>query len=97
MNPLFQALSKGSTPMQNTMGQTASPMMGGPFGALQGVVQRAQQIAGMFQNPQQMVQRYFPDAPAEVSGDPEQLIAWLQQTGRVNPQMVQTARQMLGR
>lgn len=62
-----------------------------------GLMQRAQQLAGMFGNPQQMVRQYFPDAPAEISGDPEQLIGWLQQTGRVNPQMVQMARRMLGR
>ena len=71
-------------------------MTGGPFGAMQGIMQRAQQLASSFQNPQQLVQRYFPDAPAEVSGNPEQLIGWLQQTGRVNPQMVQMARSIMG-
>ena len=71
--------------------------MNGPFGALNSVFQRANQLASSFQNPQQMVQQYFPDAPAEVAGDPDQLIGWLQQTGRVSPQMVQMARQMMGR
>ena len=93
MNPLFQALTGGmASPGQNPM-QTGAAVAG-PF---QGVLGRAQQLAGMFQNPQQIVQRYFPDAPAEVAGDPNQLLGWLQQTGRVNPQMVQMARQMLGR
>ena len=65
--------------------------------APQSVLQRAMQLAQSFRNPQQLVQQFFPDAPAEVSGDPEQLIGWLQQTGRVNPQLVQMARQMTGK
>ena len=96
MNP-FQAIMGGSAPVQPMAGQIPQPTMNGPFGALQGVIQRAKQLAGSLQNPQQMVQQYFPDAPAEVSNDPDRLIGWLQQTGRVNPQMVQMARQMLGR
>jgi len=94
MNPLFKALTGGSMPSPNGM-NTVSPMMqnagnGGIFG-------RMQQLANAMQNPQQLVQRYFPDAPAEVAGNPEQLLAWMQQTGKVNPQMVQMARQMMGR
>ena len=93
MNPLFQALTGG----MGMPGQNAMPMQGGPMGALQGAMGRARQLASMFQNPQQIVQRYFPDAPAEISGDPEQLVGWLQQTGKIDPQMVQMARQMMGR
>ena len=95
MNP-FQAIMGGSMPMQTAAGQTGQPMMGGPFGALQGVMQRAQQMAQSFGNPQQMVQQYFPDAPAEAQSDPNQLLGWLQQTGKVTPQMVQIARSMMG-
>ena len=61
------------------------------------VMQQAQQMANSLQNPQQLVQRFFPDAPANVQGDPNQLLGWLQQTGRVNPQMVQMAQQMMRR
>lgn len=64
---------------------------------LQSAIQRAQQIAGSFQNPQQMIQQILPDAPQEIRNDPDQIIGWLQQTGRVNPQMVQMVRQMMGR
>lgn len=95
MNP-FQAIMGGFTPVQANAGQTAHPMMNGPFGALQGVYQRAQQMAQSLQNPQALVQRFFPDAPADVQGDPERLIGWMQQTGKVNPQMVQMARNMMG-
>ena len=94
MNP-FQAIMGGSAPVQAPAGQIGQPMMGGPLGALQGVMQRAQQLAQSFQNPQQMVQQFFPDAPADVQGDPNQLLQWMQQTGKVNPQMVQMARQMM--
>ena len=72
-------------------------MPGAGMSAPQNVLQRAMQLAQSFRNPQQLVQQFFPDAPAEVSGNPEQLIGWLQQTGRVNPQMVQMARNMMGR
>jgi len=94
MNP-FQAIMGGSAPVQATAGQIGQPMTGGPFGAMQGVIQRAQQLAQSFPNPQQMVQQYFPDAPAEAQSDPGQLLSWMQQTGKVSPQMVQMARSMM--
>ena len=72
------------------------PQIGGPFGAMQGVMQRARQLAGMFQNPQQIVQQYFPNAPEEVRNDPDALVNWMQQSGMVDPQMVAMARQMVG-
>ena len=97
MNPLFQSLMGGLSPAVNQTMQQPSPMMSGPFGAMQGVMARAQQLANSFRNPQQMVQQFFPDAPAELSGNPDQLLQWMQQTGKVNPQMVNMARQMLGR
>ena len=97
MNPLFQSLLQASSPMQWNGGVFGHPQAGGLNGAFNGVFQRAQQLAQTLQNPQQIVSRYFPDAPAEIAGNPEQLIGWLQQTGRVNPQMVQMARQMMGR
>ena len=68
-----------------------------PMGGLNGLFNQAQQLAGVLGNPQGLVQRFFPDAPQEVAGDPEQLLGWMQQTGRVNPQMVQMVRQMTGR
>ena len=95
MNP-FQAIMGGSMPVQQTAGQMGQPMMNGPFGAVQGLLQRAQQMAQSFQNPQQMIQQFFPDAPNEVRGDPNQLLGWLQQTGRYSPQQVQMVRQMMG-
>lgn len=97
MNPLFQSLMGGLSPVRNQVMNQPSPMMNGPFGAMQGIMDRVQNLANSFRNPQQMVQQFFPDAPAEMSGNPEQLLQWMQQTGKVNPQMVNMARQMLGR
>lgn len=102
MNPFYQALmgrgasAPAAAPSAPASAPAPTNMGGGPFGAMNGIMQRAQQLASSFQNPQQLVQRYFPDAPAEVSRDPDQMIGWLQQTGRVNPQMVQMARNMMG-
>ena len=89
MNP-FQAIMGGAAPAPvNPPAQM--PMNAG----INGIFGRAQQLAGILQNPQTLVQRFFPDAPAEVSGDPEQLLGWMQQSGRVTPQMVQMARSMM--
>lgn len=90
----FDAIMGGSAPVQNAAQNIPPMQMNAGIGGLFG---RAQQLAGILQNPQQLVQRYFPDAPAEVSGDPDQLLGWMQQTGRVHPQMVQMVRQMVGR
>lgn len=97
MNPLFKAISGVSTHLSSRMNNSAPMMPRAGMSAPQNVLQRAMQLAQSFRNPQQLVQQFFPDAPAEVSGDPEQLIGWLQQTGRVNPQLVQMARQMTGK
>lgn len=66
-------------------------------GMMQGVIQKAQQLAGTLQNPQQLVQRFFPDAPAQVANNPEQLLNWMKQTGRVNDQQIQMVRSMIGK
>lgn len=94
MNPLFQALSRAVQPAQTPMANPTQMMPNVPTG---GIFGRVQQLASMFQNPQQLVARYLPDAPMEIQGDPNQLLQWMQQTGKVNPQMVQMARQMMGR
>lgn len=96
MNPV-QAIMGAFAHATGSGGQIGQPTMNGPFGALQGVLQSAQQLAGSLQNPQQLVNRFFPDAPAEVRNDPDALMNWMQQSGRVSPQMIQMARQMCGR
>jgi len=69
-----------------------------PIGNIfQGVMQQAQQLAGNFTDPQQIVQRFFPGAPDAVRQDPEQLVNWLQQTGKVSAQQIQMARKLMGK
>lgn len=63
---------------------------------MQQIMNQANKIAGSFQNPQMMIQQFFPDAPQEVRNDPNAIIQWLQQTGRVTPEMMQTAQRMMG-
>ena len=93
MNPLFKALNGANGAVNpQTMNSAPAPMNGG----MGGIFGRMQQLAGMFQNPQTMVQRVFPDAPAEAANDPNQLLQWMQQTGKVNTQMIQMAKQMMG-
>ena len=54
MNPLFQALNGAVGVPVPQMNNVPSMPMGGPLGAVQGVMQRAQQIAANLQTPQQM-------------------------------------------
>ena len=68
-----------------------------PLFQIQNAMQQVQRLAQQFQNPQMMVQKIFPNAPAEVRNDPGQLLNWLQQTGTVTQEQIQWARQMLGR
>lgn len=93
MNP-FKAIMGASETVQTQVQNVPQMNLNAGFG---GILGRAQQLAGILQNPQTLVQRYFPDAPAEISGNPEQLLGWMQQTGKVSPQMVQTVMQIVGR
>lgn len=63
----------------------------------QNILARAQQMMQQMQNPQQMIQQFLPGVPAEIRNDPNQIINWLQQNGRITPQQIQMAQQMMGR
>lgn len=56
-----------------------------------------QQMMANMQNPQQLVSRFLPNIPAEIRNDPNQIINWLQQNGKITPQQIQMAQQMMGR
>jgi hypothetical protein len=64
---------------------------------MQNVMAQASQMMQQIQNPQQLLQRFLPGVPAEIRNDPNQIINWLQQSGRITPQQIQMARQMMGR
>ena len=93
MNP-YQAIMGGMGAQGGPSGFSGIP---GTMPGLGGLFGQAQQLAGILRNPQGLVARFFPDAPQEVTGDPDSLLQWMQQAGRVNPQMVQMVRQMVGR
>ena len=64
---------------------------------MQRVMGQANQMMQQFQHPQQLIQRMMPNIPAEIRNDPKQILSWLQQTGKITPQQIQMARQMMGR
>ena len=62
------------------------------FNQYQNVINMANQ---MMQNPQQAVANAFPDMPKEISGDPNQIMGWLRQNGRINPNAMNMSRQLM--
>lgn len=64
---------------------------------MQKIMAQASEMMQSFQNPQQLISRIMPGVPAEIRNDPNQIISWLQQTGKVTPQMMQMAQQMMGK
>lgn len=63
----------------------------------QNILARANQMMQQMQNPQQIIQQFLPGVPAQIRHDPNQIINWLQQQGRITPQQIQMAQQMMGR
>lgn len=63
---------------------------------MQNVMSRANQLAKQFQNPQQLISRMIPGIPDGIRNDPNQILTWLQQTGKVSDQQIMMARQMMG-
>ena len=64
---------------------------------MQNVMARANQMMQQLQNPQQLIQQIMPGVPAEIRNDPNKIIDWMQQTGKITPQQIQMAQQMMGR
>lgn len=62
------------------------------FNQYQAIMNMARQ---MMQNPQQAVASALPDLPQEIQNDPNQITNWLQQNGRINPQVYQMAGQLM--
>ena len=91
MNPLFNMLTGG----QNGPNLPVSPQMNNvpptPINGLQSVIERAR---SMMQNPMNAVRQFIPGLPENIANDPNAIINWLQQTGRVSPQQIQTAQQL---
>lgn len=94
MNPLYNALTNA----QNGLSQPVQPQMNisspAPQNGIQGVVDRARQLMQSMRDPRQFVRQYIPGVPDEIAGDPNQILNWMQQTGKINPQLMQTAQQL---
>lgn len=91
MNPLYNALTGGQNGLSQAVQQQVNSFPSGPANGFQGIVDRAR---SMMQNPMQAVRQMIPGLPENIANDPNQIIGWLQQTGRINPQMMQTAQQL---
>lgn len=63
---------------------------------MQKIMAQASQMMQQFQNPQQLISRIMPGVPAEIRNDPNQIISWLQQTGKITQDQIQMAQQMMG-
>lgn len=61
------------------------------------IMAKANQMMQQFQNPQQLISQMFPGMPAGIRNDPNQIISWLQQNGKITDQQIQMAKQMMGR
>lgn len=63
---------------------------------MQNIMNRANMMMKQLQNPQQMVRQMMPGIPEEIQNDPNKIISWMQQNGKITEQQIQMARQMMG-
>lgn len=84
MNPLFNMLmgnQSGMPQMQPTQLQQM-PISNTP-------VSRANAIYQAMMNPAAFVRQAVPDLPPQIANDPNQILQYLQQTGRVTQEQIQ--------
>lgn len=81
MNPLFNMLMGNQSGMQPTQPQQM-PIANTP-------VSRANAIYQAMMNPAAFVRQAIPDLPPQISNDPNQILQYLQQTGRVTQEQIQ--------
>ena len=63
---------------------------------MQNIMNRANMMMKQLQNPQQLVRQMMPGIPEEIQNDPNKIISWMQQNGKITEQQIQMARQMMG-
>lgn len=86
MNPLYQMLQGGQQPQQ----MSGSPQFQNP-------IQKMNYILEAMRNPAAFVRQQFPDIPASISNDPNQILRYLQQTRGISDQQIQQISSMYGR
>ena len=64
---------------------------------MQNIMAKASQMMQQFQNPQMLLQRMLPGVPEGIRNDPNQIISWLQQNGKITDQQIRMAQQMMNR
>lgn len=79
MNPLFNMVMGNQSGMQPVQPQQ---MPSTP-------VSMANAIYQAMMNPPAFVRQAIPDLPPQIANDPNQILQYLQQTGRVTPQQIQ--------
>lgn len=82
MNPLFNMLMGNQSGMPQMQPAQPQQMPATP-------VSRANAIYQAMMNPPAFVRQAIPDLPPEISNDPNRILQYLQQTGRVTPQQIQ--------
>lgn len=91
MNPLFNMLmgnQSGMPQMQPTQ-PPQMPMANTPVPMANTPVSTANAIYQAMINPAAFVKQAIPDLPPQIANDPNQILQYLQQTGRVTPQQIQ--------
>lgn len=88
VNPIYQQYFGGGAPVQGT-----SPS----FSGQPSPIQRMMAIMQAMSNPVAFVKQRFPDIPASIQNDPNQVFQYLQRTRNpVTDQQIQEAQQMKG-
>ena len=70
-------------------------MRGGPLGNIQQAMQRAQQLRSMMQNPQEIVRQFYSDVPAEYQNDPDKILKYMIDSGRITQQQIDQVKRQL--
>jgi len=81
MNPLYQMIM--------------SKQMGSGTPVFQNPMQKMQYIMQAMQNPAAFVKQAFPDIPAEIQNNPNQILSYLQQTRHISNEQIQNLQNQL--
>ena len=84
MNPIFNMLMGNQSGMSQTQPTQSQQMQ-----ISNTPVSRANAIYQAMVNPAAFVRQAIPDLPPQIANDPNQILQYLQQTGRVTPQQIQ--------
>lgn len=77
-------------PLYQMLNQQSAPMPQNPM-------QRFGQVMQAMRNPVQFIRQAFPDIPNEISGNPNQILAYLQKTRGISNEQIQSLMNQLPR